>query len=195
MKPISKIEGICVPLAVRDVDTDMIIPAQYLTSIGKNGFGVHLFKRLREQNNNFPLNLLQYKEASILLSGPNFGCGSSREHAVWSLQQGGIRVVIASSFADIFKNNSGKNGFLTIELPEDIVQNLQHRAQDKLTLCVDLVASQVTVPAQKQEPEVSYPFTYDAFRRHCLLNGLDDLDYLLSHKKEIDTYFQKQASQ
>ena len=107
----------CVPLEINDVDTDLIIPAQYLTSISRDGYGENVFRRLRDENPDFPLNQDKFKDVQILLAAKNFGCGSSREHAVWALQGYGFRVVIAESFADIFFSNSAKNGLLLISLP------------------------------------------------------------------------------
>jgi 3-isopropylmalate/(R)-2-methylmalate dehydratase small subunit len=191
MKPIEQIKGTCIPIPIRDIDTDMIIPAQYLTSTGSSGYGVFLFKRLRDQNDDFPLNRPKYQNASIILSGDNFGCGSSREAAVWALRDAGIRAVIAPSFADIFKNNCGKNGILTIVLPADAIEKLIEIAtKNQLTMTVDLKA--LTLITESTDPSTStatFSFTYDEFRRHCLLNGLDDLDYLLSHIEDIRTYF------
>jgi 3-isopropylmalate/(R)-2-methylmalate dehydratase small subunit len=195
MKAIEQIKGMCIPIPIRDIDTDMILPAQYLTSTGSSGYGAYLFKRLKDQSNDFPLNQLKYQGASIILSGDNFGCGSSREAAVWALRDAGIRAVIAPSFADIFKNNCGKNGILTIVLPADTLETLIEIAiRDQLDITIDLEALTVSVEGGDLSATSSkFSFTYDKFRRHCLLNGLDDLDYLISHLDEIRTYFSKSA--
>lgn len=191
MKAIEQIKGTCIPIPIRDIDTDMILPAQYLTSTGSAGYGIFLFKRHRDQSEDFPLNNPKYQNASIILAGDNFGCGSSREAAVWALRDAGIRAVIAPSFADIFKNNCGKNGILTIVLPANAVEDLIATAtKSQLGMTIDLKTS--TIVTESSDPSLSsatFSFTYDDFRRHCLLNGLDDLDYLLSHLESIRTYF------
>lgn len=177
--------GLVLPLQLKDIDTDMIIPAQYLTSISRTGFGENLFRRLRDQDREFPMNLPKYKNASILVADSNFGCGSSREHAVWALQGAGFKAVIAKSFADIFYSNSAKNGFLLITLPEAVVDAYLERAQiQKLNLTISLLNQTVS-----DIEGTMHSFAYDPFRKHCILNGLDDLDYILSHKEEIDDYW------
>lgn len=189
MDPLVKVTGKVVPLPVKDVDTDMIIPAQYLTSISREGFGNFLFKRLRDADPNFPLNLPQYKSAPILVADANFGCGSSREHAVWALKDAGIKVIIAPSFADIFFNNSAKNGLLLIKAPHEYVASLlREAARGEVILDVDLDAQEI-----RRDGIPSLPFTYDPFRRYCIMNGLDDLDYVLSHKEEIQEYFKTKS--
>ncbi len=177
------------PLPIKDIDTDMIIPAQFLTSVSREGYGENLFRRLRDQDPQFPLNMPKYKDASIMLTDSNFGCGSSREHAVWAILDAGFKVVISKSFADIFYSNSAKNGLVLVTLPEEIVDDLLLEAKNKeLLLSVDLENQQV------QNEKQIYPFTYDAFRRHCILNGLDDIDYILSAKSEIADFRTKQSS-
>lgn len=191
MKAIEQIKGTCIPVPIRDVDTDMILPAQYLTSTGSSGYGQFLFKRLRDQNQDFPLNNPKYNNASIILAGDNFGCGSSREAAVWALRDAGIRAIIAPSFADIFKNNCGKNGILTIALPADAIDGLIATAT-KIQLGMTINLKELTIVTESTDPsssETNFSFTYDEFRRHCLLNGLDDMDYLLSHIEDIRSYF------
>lgn len=176
--------GKVVPIRMNDVDTDMILPAQFLTSISRQGYGENLFRRLRDQDPNFSLNLEKYKGASILLSDTNFGCGSSREHAVWALQGAGIKVVIAKSFADIFSNNSGKNGLLLLVLDPNQVDDLLKRAENyALELSVDLELQLI------QGPGFEYMFNIDAFQKHCFLEGLDELDYLLVEKESINKCF------
>lgn len=184
MKPIQKIEGSCVPLPIKDIDTDMIIPAQYMTSISQQGYGKYLFDRLKKDPQ-FPLNLDCYREASIIIAKDNFGCGSSREHAVWSLMDAGFCAILSTSFADIFRTNSGKNGLLTIELPEQLIEKLLVEATGgNLRLEIDLIEQTVSLGAK-----TIGRFTYDPFVRYCLLQGLDDLEYLLKHKSHIDRYF------
>lgn len=170
------------PLPMNDIDTDMVIPAQYMTSVSREGYGENLFRRLRDAVPSFPLNLPQYKSAQILIAGINFGCGSSREHAVWALASAGFKVVIAKSFADIFRSNAAKNGLLLIELKDSEVDSLLEQAKTGLTLKVDLEKQLVVNNNQE------YHFEYDPFRKHCLLNGLEDIDYILSHKDKIATY-------
>jgi 3-isopropylmalate/(R)-2-methylmalate dehydratase small subunit len=191
MKAIEQIKGTCIPVPIRDIDTDMILPAQYLTSTGNSGYGAFLFKRLKDQSEDFPLNNPKYQNASIIIAGDNFGCGSSREAAVWALRDAGIRAVIAPSFADIFKNNCGKNGILTIVLPADAIDNMITTAtRTRLDMTIDLKAlTIVTETIDSSSHAATFSFRYDEFRRHCLLNGLDDLDYLLSHMEKIRTYF------
>ncbi|SRR5579883_985865 len=170
-----------VPLKSNDVDTDQIIPAQYLTSVSRDGYGENLFRRLRDTDENFPLNQERYKDAKILVAGYNFGCGSSREHAVWAIQGAGFKVVIAQSFADIFSNNSAKNGLLLVALPEEAVSRIWRQCQSgDLYLTVDLESQTVRTDEGEQ-----FHFDFDPFRKHCLLNGLDDINYILSFENEI----------
>lgn len=196
MQAFTTLEGVVVPLDRTNVDTDLIIPKQFLKSIKRTGFGPNLFDELRyttpydetnpsadrELNPGFTLNQPQFEGASILLARENFGCGSSREHAVWALDQFGIRCVIAPSFADIFKNNSFKSGLLPLELPESEVDNLFARinAGEALRLKVDLAKEQVWVDEQR-----SLNFTTDPFRRQCLLEGLDDIGITLQRDDAI----------
>jgi 3-isopropylmalate/(R)-2-methylmalate dehydratase small subunit len=188
MQTFTKITSSVIPLALKDVDTDMIIPAQYLTQINKQGYGQYLFQRLREQDPNFVFNQPQYKQAQILLAEANFGCGSSREHAVWALLQAGIQVVIAESFSDIFFNNAAKNGLLLVSVDALLTKQWFSQAQTKdLYLTVDLATQQIQEVAGK-----SYHFDYDPFRKDCLLQGYDDLDYLLAAMADIDQFYAKQ---
>jgi 3-isopropylmalate/(R)-2-methylmalate dehydratase small subunit len=191
MQAFSSITSIAAPLPVKDVDTDMIIPAQHLTSISREGFGAHLFERLRTTVPSLYINQPRYAEAKILIADANFGCGSSREHAVWALMDGGIRVVIAPSFADIFTSNSSKNGLLLVTLEPSVTRAIMTEATEgELSLTVDLQSQSVTAPGGRV-----WPFEYDQFRKHCLLRGLDDLEYLRSHlptisakKAELEPY-------
>ncbi len=178
------------PIPLTDIDTDMIIPAQFLTSVSKEGYGENLFRRLRDKDPQFPLNQTKYKDAAIMLTDNNFGCGSSREHAVWAILSAGFKVVISKSFADIFFSNSAKNGLVLVTLPEQIVDELLAEAQKhELTLTIDLEAEEV-----RKVNGTVYKFKYDPFRRHCILNGLDDIDYILSMKNEIAQFRKTQMT-
>lgn len=190
MKAITEINAQAIPLAMNNVDTDLIIPAQYLTSVSTEGYGEHLFHRLRQQDPNFVFNQPQYAGSQILISQENFGCGSSREHAVWALQQAGIQCVIAISFADIFYNNAGKNGLLLITQPSEIINELIKQAtQQKLILSIQLAQQKM-----QTADGASYSFKLDPFIHHCLANGLDELDYLLASQNKINQFKQQQVS-
>jgi 3-isopropylmalate/(R)-2-methylmalate dehydratase small subunit len=183
MRAFKLVTSIAAPIAIKDVDTDMIIPAQYLTSISREGFGEGLFVRLRQSRPDFYQNQPRLAAAQIIVADSNFGCGSSREHAVWALLDAGVRVVIAPSFADIFAGNSAKNGLLLVTLPQSDVHGLLAKAQSEdLTLSVDLELQQV----REVRGSAVWSFEYDQFRKHCLLNGLDDLDYLRSRSAVIN---------
>jgi 3-isopropylmalate/(R)-2-methylmalate dehydratase small subunit len=178
------------PLNVANVDTDKIIPARFLKTIKRTGLGKSLFADMRynadgSEKADFVLNQPKYRHAEILVAGDNFGCGSSREHAPWALLDFGIRCVIAPSFADIFFNNCFKNGILPIALPEDVVAALMEDAAlgTNARLTVDLEAQVVVRPNGGK-----IPFEVDAFRKHCLLNGLDDIGLTLEHTAAIDAY-------
>ena len=174
MKKFIKTTSTIIPVPLKDIDTDALIPAQQLTNVTKEGYGEFLFEKLRAADKNFPLNLPKYKGAKILVADSNFGCGSSREHAVWALLDYGIEVVIAPSFSDIFFNNSMKNGLILIALDKEITDSLLDRAsKDNLVADVDLSARCLTIGDQK------YTFNFDPFYQHCIMNGLDDLDYIL----------------
>lgn len=191
--------GLVVPMDRPNVDTDAIIPKQYLKSVKRAGFGPNLFddwryldpgdpaidNSTRRPNPDFVLNQPQYRGASVLIGRENFGCGSSREHAVWALTDYGIRAVIAPSFADIFFNNSFKNGLLPIALSEQEVDQLfnEEQAGEGYQLEIDLEAQTVTTPGG-----TSFPFEIDAFRKYRLLNGLDDIGLTLQHRDEIRAY-------
>ena len=179
-----------VPLPLKDVDTDQIIPAQFLTTVSREGCAEGLFRRLRDADPKFPLNLPQYKDAKILLTDTNFGCGSSREHAVWALQGAGFRVLIGKSFADIFTGNSAKNGLLLIQLADAIVDELTKDASSgPLELSIDLLGQEIGTADGK-----SISFEYDSFRKYCLLEGLDDVDYILSHQEAIEQFRTQQSA-
>jgi len=181
MQPFTNVTSLVAPVAIKDVDTDMIIPANFLTSISRAGFGAHVFSRLKASYPTFYLNQPRYNGAQILVADSNFGCGSSREHAVWALTDSGIKVIIGKSFADIFSNNSGKNGLLLVTLPAEVVNTLLTEATDgTLTLTVDLEKQSVNASDGR-----SWHFEYDPFLKHCLLNGLDELEYLRSQLPAI----------
>jgi len=190
MKPFTVHRGRVAPLDRVNVDTDQIIPKQFLKRIERTGFGQFLFYDWRfsadgKKNAGFVLDQPRYAGASILVAGKNLGCGSSREHAVWALADFGFRVVISSSFADIFANNSTKNGFLTVLLTEEeaaeIMRRTQHLKDYELT--VDLEKCEV-----RDDQGFCAKFPIDEFVRHCLLNGLDDIGLTLQHDDEISAY-------
>jgi 3-isopropylmalate/(R)-2-methylmalate dehydratase small subunit len=190
MKPFGVHRGRVAPLDRVNVDTDQIIPKQFLKRIERTGFGQFLFYDWRfaadgKKNADFVLDEARYAGASILVAGKNFGCGSSREHAVWSLVDFGFRAVISSSFADIFANNSTKNGFLTVRLSDDEVAELMRRAREinDYELTIDLERCEV-----RDEEGFSAKFSMDEFVRHCLLNGLDDIGLTLEHEADIAAY-------
>ncbi len=190
MKKVTDIKSKVVPLPIKDVDTDQILPAQFLTSISRDGFGANVFRRLRDTDPNFPMNLPQYQGAEILCAESNFGCGSSREHAVWALQGGGFRAVIAPSFADIFFSNSGKNGLVLVQLPQAAIDQILEGAKSgTYEVKVSLADEEVTL-----NDGTKFKFKYDPFRRHCLLTGQEDLDYIMSHQGAIDSFRAKQAA-
>lgn len=192
-------QGLVAPLDRANVDTDLIIPKQFLKSIKRTGFGPNLFDELRyldegyigqdiskrPLNPDFVLNQSRYSGASVLLARRNFGCGSSREHAPWALTDFGFRVVIAPSFADIFYNNSFKNGLLLITLDEDTVDRLFKEAEavEGYRLDIDLEAQAVITPSGE-----SIPFEVDSFRKHCLMEGLDDIGLTLKDQDAIDSF-------
>ncbi|HLB39237.1 MAG TPA: 3-isopropylmalate dehydratase small subunit [Actinomycetota bacterium] len=183
MEPITRIEGTAVPLDRADVDTDQIIPAQYLKRIERTGFGPFLFDEWRKDPD-FVLNDPRYAGASILLAGPNFGCGSSREHAPWAIEDAGFRAVISSSFADIFRNNCLKIGLLPVTLPEEAVRYLMEAVAADPTTVVTVDLDRRLVEA----PEVSEPFDIDDFTRWRLMEGLDDIGLTLRHIEEIGSF-------
>jgi 3-isopropylmalate/(R)-2-methylmalate dehydratase small subunit len=176
------------PINRSHVDTDLIIPAEFLRSVTKKGFGRHLFAHLRAADNRFPLNLEKYQGSKIMVAGMNFGCGSSREHAAWALSDWGIRIIIAPSFADIFHQNALNNQILPIVLPEQVIEMIfaQEALQNTYEITVDLSHQTVAVPSGK-----IYPFSIDPYRKECLLHGMDDFDYLLSKRSQIDAFEQK----
>src|SRR5699024_7700861 len=211
MQPFVTHTGIVVPLDRANIDTDAIIHKQFLTSIYKTGFGPNLFDEWRYMdrgapgmdnskrplNTEFSLNQPEYSEATILLARDNFGCGSSREHAVWALTDYGFRSVISSSYSDIFFNNCFKNGFLPIRLTEDEVDQL-FKLTDQysdLEIKVDLTAQTVTALHQEEIKAGPFTFDIDAFRKHCMINGLDDISLTLEHQDDIRAYEAKRAKE
>jgi 3-isopropylmalate/(R)-2-methylmalate dehydratase small subunit len=203
MQKFTRLEGLVAPLDRANVDTDAIIPKQFLKSIKRSGFGVNLFdawryldhgepgmdNSKRKLNPDFVLNQPRYKGANVLVARRNFGCGSSREHAPWALDDYGFRAVIAPSYADIFYNNCFKNGLLPIVLPETQVDRIFHdvAAFPGFRLVIDLQAQMVSYLDGSQ----SFRFEVDEFRKHCLLNGLDDIGLTLRHVEEIKTFESK----
>ena len=194
MTPINIITSTAVPLPLPNIDTDQIIPKQFLKRIERTGYGEFLFFDWRydldtpdhvSERKDFVLNKPEYKGAEILIAEKNFGCGSSREHAAWAINQYGFRVVIAPSFADIFFSNAGKNGIILCRLTEDEVATLLDRStkDPKHKLTINLEAQTVT-----DEQGFNAHFDIDPFRKHCLLNGLDDIGLTLLHEAELDSY-------
>jgi len=206
MEKFVKLSGVAVPLDRPNVDTDAIIPKQFLKSIKRSGFGPNLFDEWRyldhgepgmdnshrPLNSDFVLNKARYQGASVLLARENFGCGSSREHAPWALEDFGIRCIIAPSFADIFFNNCFKNGILPIVQNESVVDRMfkECEATEGYQLTVDLEAQTITTPSGE-----SFSFDVDGFRKHCLLNGLDDIGLTLQHVSNIKAYEEKRKAQ
>ena len=196
MDKFETLTGIAAPMPLVNIDTDMIIPKQFLKTIKRSGLGVNLFDEMRfdrqgNENPDFVLNQDAYREAEILVAGDNFGCGSSREHAPWAIKDFGIRCVISTSFADIFYNNCFKNGILPIVLPREVVDVLMQDAEKgaNARMTVDLEAQTVTT----SDGEV-FSFEVDAFKKHCLMEGLDDIGLTMAKAESIDS-FETQASQ
>ena len=190
MEKFTKLRGIAAPLPMINVDTDMIIPKQFLKTIKRTGLGKNLFDEMRyeldgAEKPEFVLNKPAYRNAQILVAGENFGCGSSREHAPWALLDFGIRCVISTSFGDIFYNNSFKNGILPIALPQSEVDKLMDDAErgSNAIVTVDLETQEITGPDGGK-----IRFEIDAFRKHCLLNGLDDIGLTLQKAASIESF-------
>jgi 3-isopropylmalate/(R)-2-methylmalate dehydratase small subunit len=187
---INIIESTCVPLSVENVDTDQIIPARFLTATTREGFGENLFRDWRylrgiSVNNTFILNNPAYS-GKILVTGKNFGCGSSREHAVWAIYDYGFRVVISSFFADIFMNNALNNGLLPVKIPEQNVQNLIHLIQKdpQTKIRINLEAQTLEIPATGEVIR----FDINSYKKVCLINGFNDIDYLINARNKIVEY-------
>jgi 3-isopropylmalate/(R)-2-methylmalate dehydratase small subunit len=196
MQKFTTLTAVAAPLPMPNIDTDKIIPAQHLKTIQRTGLGKYLFETLRYTNDGkerpeFVLNKPAYRNAKILVAGENFGCGSSREHAPWALLDFGITCVISTSFADIFYNNSFKNGILPIKLPKEDVDKLLDDASRGANAVI-------TIDLEKQEirgPDGGcIKFEMDSFRKHCLLNGLDDVGLTLQKKPQVESFEQKQKS-
>lgn len=190
MDRFTTLTGVAAPLPMVNVDTDMIIPKQFLKTIKRSGLGVNLFDEMRYDRNgnevaDFVLNQPAYRSAAILVAGENFGCGSSREHAPWALKDFGIRCVIAPSFADIFFNNCFKNGILPIPLPQEQVDILMRDAQkgENARVSVDLEAQTITTSDGEE-----ITFDVDPFRKRCLMEGLDDIGLTMEHSTKIDAF-------
>ena len=208
MKPFVTLTGILAPLDRANVDTDAIIPKQFLKSIKKTGFGPHLFDEWRYldhgepgmdltqrvKNPDFVLNQDRYEKATILIARENFGCGSSREHAPWAIQDYGFRVILATSFADIFFSNCFKNGLLPIVLSGETIDRLfkSTYANEGYALTIDLENQSITLPSDEK-----ISFQVDTFRKHCLMNGLDDIGLTMQHSETIKafekSYYQKNS--
>ena len=185
MEAFRRVQGQAVPLDRSDVDTDQIIPARYLKLVERTGFGRFLFDSWRKDES-FVLNDPRYAGASVLIAGPNFGGGSSREHAPRALQDYGFRAVIAPSFADIFRNNCSKIGLLLVQLPKDEVDLLMQRVEERADtqIVVDLESQTVSLPDESW----SLHFDIDPFIKHCILNGLDDISLTLEHEEDISRF-------
>jgi 3-isopropylmalate/(R)-2-methylmalate dehydratase small subunit len=186
MDPVTTVEGRAYPFGMKNVDTDIIIPAHYLKTVTRNGLGKGAFEALRKD----PANVFddpQHKGAPIIVAGDNFGCGSSREHAAWALLDMGVKAVIAPSFSDIFAGNAFKNGILTVALPQEAIDRLMEvAATDPIT--IDLESQTVTTPFQDR-----FSFAIDPFRKHCLIQGLDEVGLTLKSDAAISAYETKLA--
>jgi 3-isopropylmalate/(R)-2-methylmalate dehydratase small subunit len=185
MEPVREIIARAVPLDRSDVDTDQIIPSDWLKRVERTGFGEGLFSEWRERSD-FVLNQSRYADAAILVAGPNFGTGSSREHAAWALQDYGFKAIVSSRFADIFRNNSLKIGLVPVTVPQDVVTRIMRAVQDdpSLELVVDVVDRRIAVPAI----ELDEPFDLDDHSHHRLMHGLDDIGITETHAGEIGTF-------
>ena len=196
MEKFTKLTGVAAPMPIRNIDTDMIIPKQFLKTIKREGLGKNLFDEMRylddgSENPDFVLNKPAYRKASIIVAGDNFGCGSSREHAPWALNDFGIKVIISTSFADIFYNNSFKNGMLPIKVDEQTLAKLMDDAErgSNATLTINLETQTIEGPDGGV-----VNFEIDPFRKQCLLEGLDDIGLTMKKSTKIDEYEQKQKT-
>lgn len=180
---ITHINGLCAPMMINDIDTDIIIPAQYLTQTSKSGYGQHAFSRLKQADPGFILNQPHYQRAKVLITGDNFGCGSSREHAVWAIQELGFEAIIAPSFADIFSNNARKNGLVLIQKPMSICKQLAAQSiETPQTIEIDLLNSKA------QTSDIHFDFVINSFFQHCITQGYSELDYLMAHQSQINKH-------
>ncbi|EAQ03232.1 isopropylmalate isomerase small subunit [Pseudooceanicola batsensis HTCC2597] len=196
MNKFEKVSGIAAPMPLVNIDTDMIIPKIFLKTIKRSGLGVNLFDEMRydrqgNENPDFVLNKPAYREAEILIAGDNFGCGSSREHAPWALADFGIKVIVSTSFADIFYNNCFKNGMLPIILPQEQVDVLMKDAEKGANARMEVDLEKQTISTSEGE---TFSFDIDPFRKHCLLEGLDDIGLTFEKVAEIDA-FEARAAQ
>ncbi len=196
MEKFTTLTGVAAPMPLVNIDTDMIIPKQFLKTIQRSGLGKNLFDEMRYTQDgkeipDFVLNQPAYRKSEIIVAGDNFGCGSSREHAPWALLDFGIRCVISTSFADIFFNNCFKNGILPVVLPQEAVNHLMDDARKgaNARITVDLESQTVTASDGK-----TFAFEVDAFKKHCLMNGLDDIGLTLEKAAAIDSYEAKNAT-
>jgi 3-isopropylmalate/(R)-2-methylmalate dehydratase small subunit len=182
MEKFSTLTSHYISIKIDDVDTDMIIPARHLKNTGRTGYGAHAFENVRNADPSFPFAHPSSSGATIIVAGNNFGCGSSREHAVWALQENGIRAVIAESFADIFRNNAEKNGLLPVTVSRSVIERWWKTPREEAgQITIDLLSQTITNHLLS-EP---ISFVCDPFRKHCLLNGFTDLEYLFSHRDAI----------
>ena len=197
MEKFKTIKSNAIPLPMVNVDTDMIIPKQFLKTIKRTGLGKNLFYELRYDENDkeidsFVLNQDEYKDSQILITGKNFGCGSSREHAPWSIADYGIKCIIASSYADIFYNNCFKNGILPIKLKDEEIEVLLSAAENSLNFTVDLESQKISYIENNTQKEM--PFELDEAKKNCLLEGLDDIGMTLNKVSHISSFEEKQKS-
>ncbi|MFD1880827.1 3-isopropylmalate dehydratase small subunit [Paracoccus pacificus] len=195
MDKFTTVTGVAAPMPLVNIDTDMIIPKQFLKTIHRTGLGKNLFDEMRFNQDgsevpDFVLNQPAYRQAEIIVAGDNFGCGSSREHAPWALLDFGIRSVISTSFADIFYNNCFKNGILPVVLPEDAVNALMEDARNGANARITIDLESQTVTGSGGE---TYHFDIDPFKKHCLLNGLDDIGQTMEKSSKIDAYESRMA--
>ena len=195
MEKFEKLSGVAAPMPLVNIDTDMIIPKVFLKTIKRSGLGVNLFDEMRydRQGNekpDFVLNKTQYRDAKILVAGDNFGCGSSREHAPWAIADFGIKCVVSTSFADIFYNNCFKNGILPVVLPQDQVDILMKDAEKGANSIIEVDLENQTIASSDGEV---FSFEVDPFKKHCLLNGLDDIGLTMEKEDKITAYESKAA--
>ncbi len=197
MEKFNKLRGVAAPLNMINIDTDKLIPKQFLKTIKRTGLGKHLFNEMRfnedgSEKPDFVLNKSAYRGSNIIVAGDNFGCGSSREHAPWALLDFGIKCVISTSFADIFYNNCFKNGILPIVVNKQQLEQLMDDAENgaNAVLDIDLEAQEITRPNGE-----SVTFEIDEFRKHCLINGLDDIGLTMEKEKNIDSFEKKRATE
>ncbi|MED5474018.1 MAG: 3-isopropylmalate dehydratase small subunit [Pseudomonadota bacterium] len=197
MEKFNKLRGVAAPLNMINIDTDKLIPKQFLKTIKRTGLGKHLFNEMRfnedgSEKPDFVLNKAAYRSSNIIVAGDNFGCGSSREHAPWALLDFGIKCVISTSFADIFYNNCFKNGILPIVVNKQQLDQLMDDAENgaNAVLDIDLEAQEITRPNGE-----SVTFEIDEFRKHCLINGLDDIGLTMEKEKNIDSFEKKRATE